>query len=70
VNINYDADAIQLPSDAFMALALIANESRTNAGKYGLNCRNARQRAIDERERIILLYAEDEGPGFDLPSVQ
>ena len=70
--IDYEADAIQLSNDAAMPLALIANELLTNAVKYGLNGQGAgtirvRLRTADES---FLFYVEDDGPGFDLQSVQ
>src|SRR5437899_3363832 len=70
--IDYEADAIQLSNDAAMPLALIANELLTNAVKYGLD----RQSAGTIRVRLkrddesLLFYVEDDGPGFDLQSVQ
>ena len=70
--IDYEADPVQLSNDAAMPLALIANELLTNAVKYGLNGRAAgtiRVRLIKENESF-LFYTEDDGPGFDLPSVQ
>jgi two-component sensor histidine kinase len=70
--IDYEADAVQLANDAAMPLALIANELLTNAVKYGLNGRGAgtvRVRLRQEDNRF-LFYVEDDGPGFDLPSVQ
>jgi two-component sensor histidine kinase len=72
VHIHYEADAIQLSNDAAMPLALIANELLTNAVKYGLNDRGTgtiRVRLTKENE-LFLFYVEDEGPGFDLQSVQ
>jgi len=72
LDIDYEADAIQLSNDAAMPLALIANELLTNAVKYGLNGKGTgtirvRLRREDES---ILFYVEDDGPGFDLQSVQ
>jgi PAS domain S-box-containing protein len=72
LDIDYEADAIQLSNDAAMPLALIANELLTNAVKYGLNAQGAgtvrvRLRRADES---LLFYVEDDGPGFDLQSVQ
>jgi PAS domain S-box-containing protein len=72
VHIDYEADAIQLPNDAAMPLALIANELLTNAVKYGLNeggTGTIRVRLTKENE-LFLFYVEDEGPGFDMQSVQ
>jgi PAS domain S-box-containing protein len=70
--IDYEADAVQLPNDAAMPLALIANELLTNAVKYGLDGPGAgtiRVRLRKEGESF-LFYVEDDGPGFDLPSIQ
>jgi len=70
--IDHEADAVQLPNDAAMPLALIANELLTNAVKYGLNGRDTgtiRVRLRQEDESF-LFYVEDDGPGFDLQSVQ
>jgi PAS domain S-box-containing protein len=72
LEINCEADAMQLSNDAAMPLALIANELLTNAVKYGLNGRavgTIRVRLTREDESF-LFYVEDDGPGFDLPSVQ
>jgi PAS domain S-box-containing protein len=71
-HIDCEADSVQLPNDAATPLALIANELITNAVKYGLN----RQAGGTIRVRLrresdsFLFYVEDDGPGFDLPSVQ
>ena len=70
--IDCEADPIQLPNDAAMPLALIANELLTNAAKHGLN----RQGVATIRVRLtrendsFLFYVEDDGPGFHLQSVQ
>jgi PAS domain S-box-containing protein len=70
--IDCEADAMQLPNDAAIPLALIANELLTNAVKYGLN--GAAEATIRVRLRreddSFLFYVEDDGPGFDLESVQ
>jgi PAS domain S-box-containing protein len=72
LDIDCEADSVQLPNDAATPLALIANELITNAVKYGLN----RQAGGTIRVRLrrendsFLFYVEDDGPGFDLPSVQ
>jgi PAS domain S-box-containing protein len=72
LHIDCEADSVQLPNDAATPLALIANELITNAVKYGLN----RQSGGTIRVRLrrdndsFLFYVEDDGPGFDLPSVQ
>jgi PAS domain S-box-containing protein len=72
LHIDCEADSVQLPNDAATPLALIANELLTNAVKYGLN----RQPGGTIRVRLrrendsFLFYVEDDGPGFDLPSVQ
>jgi PAS domain S-box-containing protein len=70
--IDYQGDAVQLSNDAAMPLALIANELLTNAVKYGLNGQamgtiRVRLRREDDS---FLFYVEDDGPGFDLQSVQ
>jgi PAS domain S-box-containing protein len=72
VNIDYEADAIQLVNDTAMPLALIANELLTNAVKYGSNDGNAGTIRVRLRQEngFFLFYVEDEGPGFDLESVQ
>jgi PAS domain S-box-containing protein len=72
LDIDCEADAVQLSNDVAMPLALIANELLTNAVKYGLNGRavgTIRVRLTREDESF-LFYVEDDGPGFDLPSVQ
>ncbi len=72
LDIDYEADAIRLPNDAAVPLALIANELLTNAVKYGIN--GSAESAIWVRLRreddSFLFYVEDDGPGFDLQSVQ
>jgi two-component sensor histidine kinase len=70
--IDCEADAMQLSNDAAMPLALIANELFTNAVKYGLNggaVGTIRVRLRRENDSF-LFYVEDDGPGFDLQSVQ
>jgi PAS domain S-box-containing protein len=72
LHIDCEADSVQLPNDAATPLALIANELITNAVKYGLNRRaggTVRVRLRRESDSF-LFYVEDDGPGFDLPSVQ
>jgi PAS domain S-box-containing protein len=72
LEIDCEADAMQLSNDAAMPLALIANELLTNAVKYGLNGAAAatiRVRLTRESDSF-LFYVEDDGPGFDLESVQ
>ena len=72
LQINCEADAMQLSNDAAMPLALIANELITNAVKYGLNGQVAgivRVRLRRENDSF-LFYVEDDGPGVDLESVQ
>jgi PAS domain S-box-containing protein len=70
--IDCEADAMQLPNDAAMPLALIANELLTNAVKYGLNGAAAATIRVRLRREndSFLFYVEDDGPGFDLQSVQ
>jgi PAS domain S-box-containing protein len=72
VAIDFEADAVQLSNDAAMPLALIANELLTNAVKYGLNGRTAGTIRVRLRrgDDSFLFYVEDDGPGFDLQSVQ
>ena len=72
VDIECEADVVQLSNDAAMPLALVANELLTNAVKHGLNGRRAgtiRVRLTKENDSF-LFYVEDDGPGFDLQSVQ
>src|SRR5262249_20959010 len=72
VDIDCEADPIQLSNDAAMPLALIANELLTNAVKHGLNGRSGgtiRVRLTTENDSF-LLYVEDDGPGFHLQSVE
>jgi PAS domain S-box-containing protein len=72
LNIDCEADSIQLPNDAAIPLALIVNELLTNAVKHGLIGRDAgniRVRLTRENDSF-LFYVEDDGPGFHLPSVQ
>jgi signal transduction histidine kinase len=73
LDLDCEADSIQLSNDAAMPLALIANELLTNAVKYGLNGRGAgtvRVRLKREEDDSFLFYVEDDGPGFDLQSIQ
>jgi PAS domain S-box-containing protein len=72
LDIDCETDPIQLSNDVAMPLALIANELLTNAVKYGLNGADAgsiRARLIREDE-FLLFSVEDDGPGFDLQSIQ
>jgi PAS domain S-box-containing protein len=71
LHIDCEADSAQLPNDAAMPLALIANELLTNAVKHGISTQNRpiRVRLTQENDKF-LFYVEDEGPGFDLRSVQ
>jgi PAS domain S-box-containing protein len=72
LEIDCEADPIELSNDVAMPLALIANELLTNAVKYGMNGADAGSvRARLKREDEFLLFCvEDDGPGFDLQSVQ
>jgi PAS domain S-box-containing protein len=72
LDIDCEADAIQLSNDAAMPLALIANELLTNAVKYGLNRGDtgAVRVRLKKEDDAFLFYVEDDGPGFDLQSVQ
>jgi two-component sensor histidine kinase len=72
LEIDFEADAMQLSNDTAMPLALIANELLTNAVKYGLSggaAATIRVRLTKESDSF-LFYVEDDGPGFDLESVQ
>src|SRR6266849_9401883 len=72
LDIDCEADSIQLSNDAAIPLALIVNELLTNAVKHGLNGRGAgaiRVRLTRENDSF-LFYVEDDGPGFHLQSVQ
>jgi hypothetical protein len=70
VNTNYEADAAQLPNDAVMPLALIANELLTNTVKYSGRDAGKIGVRLTKEHQLFLFYVEDEGPGFDLPSVK
>jgi two-component sensor histidine kinase len=72
LNIDCEAGAIQLPNDVAMPLALIANELLTNAVKHGLSgpSTGAIRVRLTKENDLFLFYVEDDGPGFDLPSVQ
>jgi PAS domain S-box-containing protein len=72
LNIDCEADSIQLSNDAAVPLALIVNELLTNAVKHGLRGRDKgtiRVRLTRENDSF-LFYVEDDGPGFHLQSVQ
>ena len=72
LDIDCEADAVQLQNDAAMPLALIANELLTNAVKYGLSGEVANTIRVRLRRESdsFEFYIEDDGPGFDLHSVQ
>jgi two-component sensor histidine kinase len=71
LDIDYEGDAVQLSNDAAMPLALIANELLTNAVKSGHIRQAGTIRVRLKREDdSFLFYVEDDGPGFDLQSVQ
>jgi PAS domain S-box-containing protein len=72
LDIDCEADAMQLSNDAAMPLALIANELLTNSVKYGLNGHAVATIRVRLRREgdSFLFYVEDDGPGFDLASVQ
>jgi two-component sensor histidine kinase len=72
LEIDCEADDMQLSNDAAMPLALIANERLTNAVKYGLNRQGAGTIRVRLRRESdsFLFYVEDDGPGFDLQVVQ
>jgi PAS domain S-box-containing protein len=66
-----EAASGQLENDAAMPLALILNELLTNAAKYGRReiGENVIRVGLTNGDGNFLLYVEDEGPGFDLKSV-
>jgi PAS domain S-box-containing protein len=72
LDIDYEAEPIQLSNDAAMPLALIANELLTNAVKYGVNGEGvgAIRVRLKREDESFHFYVEDDGPGFDLQSVQ
>ncbi len=72
VTIDYDAEAIELPNDTAMPLALILNELLTNAVKHARDGsgRVAIRVGLRGTGNAFELYVEDGGPGFDLTSVQ
>ena len=72
LEIDCEADDVQLSNDAAMPLALIANELLTNAVKYGLNKHGVVTIRVRLRreDNSFIFYVEDDGPGFDLQLVQ
>ena len=69
IRLDWRADPIELSNDAAMPLALILNELATNAVKHGLKDRTdgvVRIGLTRARAESLLLYVEDDGPGFDL----
>ncbi len=72
LDIDCEADVLQLSNDAAMPLALIANELLTNAAKYALTRQGAGtiRLRLTREDDSFLFYVEDDGPGFDLESVQ
>jgi two-component sensor histidine kinase len=67
--VSFDADAVEIPNDAAVPLALILNELMTNALKHGARpdgtpgpVRVGLTAAVDG---AVELAVEDEGPGFD-----
>jgi PAS domain S-box-containing protein len=62
----------ELPNDVAMPLALILNELLTNAAKHGRNSSGEGiiRVGLIQEEGSFVLYVEDEGPGFDLSSLQ
>jgi PAS domain S-box-containing protein len=61
----------ELSNDTAVPLALILNELLTNAVKHGRGARDGRIRVGLTREtESIVLYVEDDGPGFDLEAVR
>jgi two-component sensor histidine kinase len=72
VNLDCQADSIQLPNDIAMPLALIVNELLINAVKYGLpgSGRGIIRVSIRRSGEGISVVVEDEGPGFEIGSVR
>ena len=72
VDIACAAGAIELTNDTAMPLALILNELLTNAMKHGASgaARPSIKVGLTKRDDGFVLYVEDDGPGFDLQSVQ
>jgi PAS domain S-box-containing protein len=70
IKIECRADVGSMPNDAAMPLALILNELLTNAVKHGMKGRPGTIQVGLERDgESLLLYVEDEGPGFDMEAV-
>jgi len=64
------SDVGALSNDAAMPLALILNELLTNAVKHGMKEREGMiQVGLERQADSLVLYVEDEGPGFDLGAV-
>jgi PAS domain S-box-containing protein len=61
-----------ISNDNAMPLALILNELLTNAAKHGLNGRETGtvRVGLTRKAQTFELYVEDDGPGFDMPSVR
>ena len=72
VKIVCEAGDAELSNDTAMPLALIVNELLTNAVKHGVNGgNNATIRVrLTRQDDAFVLYVEDPGAGFDLPSVR
>jgi two-component sensor histidine kinase len=72
VNIDCEVGDFDLSNDTAMPLALILNELLTNAIKHGLDGRSeatVRVSLTRQGDRVVL-YVEDDGPGFDLKAVR
>jgi len=71
VKIVRDIATAEIDNDRAMPLALILNELLTNAVKYGCSGGDATQIRVGlANGNGFELYVEDDGPGFDLPSVR
>jgi PAS domain S-box-containing protein len=71
VKIVREVDAGELDNDHAMPLALILNELLTNAVKYGCTGSGETQIRVGmSNGNGFELYVEDDGPGFDFPSVK
>ncbi|HLH12334.1 MAG TPA: PAS domain S-box protein [Methylovirgula sp.] len=70
--ITCEAGDVELSNETAMPLALILNELLTNAVKHGAqgNAKVEIRAGLTRQNGSCVLYVEDDGPGFDLKSVQ
>jgi PAS domain S-box-containing protein len=61
------AEAVELPNDTAVPLALIVGELVTNAAKYGVNRRGEASIKVGlaKEGNAFVLHVEDDGPGFE-----